>query len=331
MSFVKKMLLGGAIATLAVPASILLVSCSSNESDKFDIGISKQTEEYYGAKLEERLNFVNDKSIVQRKTLLITAEGVVNDKSFNESAIGAIRLYQKQVKSNNSTFTFRETTSVSELDNLYTQSMQQGFKTWVLTGFQQYDAFKAWIEKGSNRDNFIASKAVIIGVDWNGSDIVPEGQFLGLGFKTEEASWVVGQAAAEYLNEKDLPRHLNTFGGGVFDGVTDFVNGFLQGMLDWNKANPTKNVEFWEGNSQAQEVYLDSQFIPTPDVINRISAIVGSTSDSPKIILPVAGSLTSNTLSDIKNKDNGQLVIGVDSNQALAFPNDAKWFFSSVE
>ncbi|MGL5643810.1 MAG: BMP family ABC transporter substrate-binding protein [Metamycoplasmataceae bacterium] len=330
MSFIKKMLLGGALATLAVPASILLVSCSSESSEKFDIGISKATEDYYGRKLEDRLASATDKTEVQRKTVLITAEGVVNDKSFNESAIGAIRLYQKQVQSNNDTFTYRETTSVTQLDNLYTQSLNQGFKTWVLTGFQQEAEFAKWIDKGNNRAAFIASEAVIIGVDWNGSSIVPEGQFLGLGFKTEEASWVVGQAAAEYLHEKNLPPHLNTFGGGEFDGVTDFMNGFLQGMLDWNTENE-KKVQFWSGNAQSNSVVLDTGFAPDPAIVNKIKNIVGTTPNSPKIILPVAGSLTGTTLDDVKDKNNGQLLIGVDSNQALAFPNDKEWFFSSVE
>ncbi|MGL5205376.1 MAG: BMP family ABC transporter substrate-binding protein [Metamycoplasmataceae bacterium] len=328
MSFIKKMLLGGVLTTLAIPASIMLVSCSS--SDKFDIGISKETENYYGKKLEDKLAASSDKSEVQRKTVLITTAGTVNDKSFNESAMGAIRLYQKQVKSNNKTFTYRETRSVTELDNLYTQSLNQGFKTWVLTGFQQRDQFEVWIDKANNRQNFIDSQTIIIGVDWNGSDIVPEGQFLGLGFKTEEASWVVGQAASEYLHTKGLPPHLNTFGGGKFDGVTDFVNGFLQGMLDWNTEND-KKVQFWSGNEQADNVILDTGFEPEPNIINRINTIVGTTDQSPRIILPVAALLSSTTLDNIKDKNNNQLLIGVDSNQSLVFPNDKEWFFSSVE
>ncbi|MGL5590750.1 MAG: BMP family ABC transporter substrate-binding protein [Metamycoplasmataceae bacterium] len=331
MSFVRKMLLGGALATLAIPATIMLVSCSSESSDKFDIGISKETENYYGKKLEDKLALSSDKSEVQRKTVLIIAEGVINDKSFNESSWGAVKLYQEQVKSNNETFTFREAPSVTQLDNLYTQSINQGFKTWVLSGFQHEKEFNTWINKGSNRQRFIDSQAVIIGVDWNGMSIVPEGQFLGLGFKTEEAAWVVGQAASEYLYEKGLPPHLNTFGGGEFDGITDFVNGFLQGMLDWNIENSSKKVEFWSGNSQSNNIVLDTGFVPDAAIVNKIKNIVGTTPQSPRIILPVAGALTSATLDDVKDKNNGQLLIGVDSNQALAFPNNKEWFFSSVE
>ncbi|MGL5643343.1 MAG: BMP family ABC transporter substrate-binding protein [Metamycoplasmataceae bacterium] len=329
MSFVKKMLLGGSLATLVVPTTILLVSCSST-SEEFDIGISKETEDYYGKKLEDKLATSLDKSEVQRKTVLIVSEGVVNDKSFNESSWGAIQLYQKQVKSNNDTFIYKEAASVTQLDNLYTQSLNQGFKTWVLANFQHEKEFNTWINKGNNRQNFINSQAVIIGVDWDGSDIVPEGQFLGLGFKTEEAAWVAGQAASEYLHEKGLPPNLNTFGGGEFDGITDFMNGFLQGMLDWN-INNTQKVQFWSGNSQSNNVILDTGFVADPAIVNKIKNIVGTTPKSPKIILPVAGSLTSVTLDDVKDKNNGQLLIGVDSNQALAFPNDREWFFSSVE
>ncbi|MGL5643700.1 MAG: BMP family ABC transporter substrate-binding protein [Metamycoplasmataceae bacterium] len=329
MNLVKKILLGGALITLAASASTFLVSCSS--SVKFDLGISEETENYYGKKLKEKLSSSSDKSEVQRKTVLITAEGTINDKSFNESALGAIKLYQRQINSNNENFTYKETKNVTQLDNLYTESLNQGFKTWVLTGFQHQEQFDNWLNKGSNRQKFIGSRVVIIGVDWDGSDIVPQGQFLGLGFKTEEAAWVVGQAASEYLYEKGLPPHLNTFGGGEFDGVTDFINGFLQGMLDWNIENESKKVEFWSGNSQSNNIVLYTGFAPDPFVVNTISDILGTMPQSPRIILPVAGSLTNTTLNDVKNKNNDQLLIGVDSNQALAFPKDKKWFFSSIE
>ncbi|MGL6125073.1 MAG: BMP family ABC transporter substrate-binding protein [Metamycoplasmataceae bacterium] len=332
MTFIKKILLGGAFATVVVPTTILMVSCSTSSNDTFDLGISEKTEAYYGQKLQEKLASDTDKSIVQRKTVLITAGGRVDDKSFNESAWGAIQLYSQQVNNTSRDhFNFEQTTNDTELDALYTKTIDQGFKTLVLTGFQQERTFKAWLDKSGNRAKFENSKAIVIGVDWDGSSFIPQGQFLGLGFASHEASWIVGQAASEYLHAKGLPPHLNTFGGGDSDGVTDFNNGFLQGMLDWNEANPDKLVKFYSGNNETNQIVLDTGFLETTQARNTINSIVGTTANSPRIILPVAGSLSNIALDSIKDKRSGQLLIGVDSNQALAFPNDKSIFFSSVE
>lgn len=333
MSFIKKILLGGALSVLAVPATVLFVSCSTQENAPFDLGISEKTEAYYGEKIGSKLASDTDKTIVQRKTMLITAGGIVTDKSFNESAWGAIQLYEQQAQSTvKGTFTYRETKEDSELAKFYTEAIDSGYKTLVLTGFQQEKTFGDWLKMSGNTKKFTDSKAVVVGVDWNGSSFIPKGQFLGLGFATQEASWIVGQAASEYLTTKELKPHLNTFGGGIFDGVTDFNNGFLQGMLDWNKANPTKKVKFYTGNQETNQIILntgfDDQKPGTTDIVNNI---VGTTPDAPQIILPVAGSLTNLTLTNIKDKRSPQLIIGVDSNQALAFPNDKERFFSSVE
>ena len=334
MSFVKKILLGGMLVTTIIPATILLSSCASDNSQNdsyFDLGIPQQTEEYYGEKITE-MSFTNPDSI-KRKTMLITAGGVVNDKSFNQSAWGALELYASQagIKKGDGTIDYRETLSNEELPAMYDQAIDGGYKTLVLTSFQQGVIFENWLAKDDNKQKFIKSKAIIVGVDWDGTKIIPEGQFLGLGFKTQEPSWVVGYAAADYLTTSGIAPHLSSFGGGVFDGVTDFNNGFLQGMLDWNKNNPTKQVKFYSGNEQASSINLSTGFESTSDIMDVVDNIVGTNENAPQIILPVAGALTSTTLDNIRNKNSQQMIIGVDTNQSLAFPNDKDKFFSSIE
>ena len=334
MSFAKKILLGGMLATTIIPATILLSSCASDnnqDNSQFELGIPQQTEEYYGEKITE-MSFTNQIAI-KRKTMLITAGGVVNDKSFNQSAWGALELYASQagIKKGDGTIDYRETTSDNELPTMYDQAIDSGYKTLVLTGFQQGTIFENWLKKANNEQKFIESKAIIVGVDWDGTKIIPKGQFFGLGFKTQEPSWVVGYAAADYLTTSGIAPHLSSFGGGVYDGVTDFNNGFLQGMLDWNKNNPTKQVKFYSGNEQASSIDLSTGFADTPETIAKINNIVGTNENAPQIILPVAGTLTTTTLDNIKNKNSQQMIIGVDTNQSLAFPNDKDKFFSSIE
>jgi basic membrane lipoprotein Med (substrate-binding protein (PBP1-ABC) superfamily) len=160
------------------------------------------------------------------------------------------------------------------LSSMYDQALDGGYKTWVLTGFQQGTLLQAWFNEGDNLQKFKDEKIVVVGVDWNGETFMPKGQFLGLGFKTEEPSWVVGYAASKFLSTTDKP-YLSSFGGGIFDGVTDFNNGFLQGMLDWNTENPLKKVKFYSGNKPTSSINLNTGFVITPEAMQTIEGIVG--------------------------------------------------------
>ena len=329
MNFIAKKLLGGLLLTGIVPATLLLTSCSTNDEQPFDMGISESTKDYYGEKIATKASEAPEK--VDRKTILITAAGRVNDKSFNQSVWEAMSLYKEQAEiTDKKTITFRQTEEDNQLPYMYDLALNEGYKTWVLTGFQQETLFKSWLARSGNQDKFIASKAVVVGVDWNGSSFIPKGQFFGLGFKSQEASWVVGYAASQYLSTTDKP-YLSSFGGGIFDGVTDFNNGFLQGMLDWNTANPDKKVKFHSGNKQANSINLSTGFLVNPEAMQTVESIVGIGADVPQIIMPVAGTLTTTTIDNINDKRSSQMVIGVDTNQSLAFPNDKGKFFSSVE
>ena len=329
MNFISKKLLGGLLLTGIVPAAFLLTSCSTSDEYPFDMGISEETSNYYGEKINAKASEAPEKT--NRKTMLITAAGRVDDKSFNQSVWESMLLYKEQAGiTNKQTITFRTTENDSELPSAYDQALSGGYKTWVLTGFQQEELFKTWLARTGNTEKFIASKVIVVGVDWNGSSFIPKGQFFGLGFKSQEASWVVGYAASKFLSTTDKP-YLSSFGGGIFDGVTDFNNGFLQGMLDWNTANPLKKVKFYSGNKPADSINLLTGFVITPESIQTVEDIVGIGEDVPQIIMPVSGSLTTTTIDNINDKQSSQMIVGVDSDQSLAFLNDKGKFFSSVE
>ena len=329
MNFIAKKLLGGFSLISIIPTTLLLTSCNTTIEEPFESGITQDTEKYYGEKITEQ-SFVTPEKVM-RKTMLITAGGLVNDKSFNQSAWEAMLLYKEQAGiTDKETITYRTTTEDGMLAAMYDQALSGGYKTWVLTGFQQGILLESWFKESNNLEKFKEEKIVIVGVDWDGSSFIPAGQFLGLGFKTEEPSWVVGYAASQYLSTTDKP-YLSSFGGGIFDGVTDFNNGFLQGMLDWNTANPDKKVKFHSGNKQADSINLSTGFVITPESIQAVESIVGTGDDVPQIIMPVSGSLTTTTIDNINDKRSEQMIIGVDSDQSLAFPNDKGKFFSSVE
>ncbi len=329
MHFISKKLLKGFLLASIVPSVFFFTSCSPTLNDPFKNGISEETEKYYGEKITEQ-SFVAPEKVI-RKTMLITAGGLVNDKSFNQSAWEAMLLYKEQARiTDKETITYRTTTEDGMLSAMYDQALSGGYKTWVLAGFQQGILLESWFQESNNLERFKEEKIVVVGVDWDGVSFMPKGQFLGLGFKTQEPSWVVGYAASKFLSTTDKP-YLSSFGGGIFDGVTDFNNGFLQGMLDWNTANPHKKVKFYSGNKPADSINLLTGFVITPESIQTVEDIVGIGEDVPQIIMPVSGSLTTTTIDNINDKKSPQMIVGVDSDQSLAFLNDKGKFFSSVE
>lgn len=171
-----------------------------------------------------------------------------------------------------------------------------------------------------------------MGIDFAIDDTaLPKGQAIFLNFKTQEAGFIAGYAAAKYLSEKyagateAAKRVLSGFGGGAFAAVTDFLAGYLSGVFQYNiTVDADQTVKFSSDN-----VVLDTGFTPTIDADAKVAAIVNN--KQPKIILPVAGVLTNNTLAAVKKNGNQQFVIGVDSNQAVAIPNSAEQFFTSIE
>ncbi len=329
---IKKALSLGLLITTVIPSAIMLTSCSNSKEEIFNVDISDAVKTHYGNQIAAKLE-TNPES-VQRKTMLITAGAAVNDKSFNQETWGALQVYRKQANITNDDITFRETTLDQDLPKMYDQAMNGGYKTLILTGFQHSEAFSSWLEKSDNKAKFIESKAVVVGVDWNGT-FIPKGQFFGLGFKSEEASWVVGRAASQYLVQSGKKQHLSSFGGAEFDGVTDFNNGFLQGMLDWNIANEldaTKKVKFYSGDKVSSTINLATGFDPSAGgAIEQVASIIGTNDEAPQIILPVAGGLVAVAIDNIKAKKTEQMLIGTDTNQSIAFPQDKNMFFSSIE
>lgn len=337
----KKILIGSGI-TLGVVIPVVLaftltprnVGIKVTETQAFnDLVESKNT-------AFEEANKQNDANL-NKKTLLITAGGVVNDLSFNQSVWEALQTLGNQTgKPGN--FSFTETTAGTpdQLQEQYRQALFFDHQYWVLTGFQQASAFQSWLEDENNKKQFIEKKIIVIAIDWT-LDVskVPPGQFISINYKTQEAAWEVGYAASKFISENYTNRKFNTFGGGPFPGVTNFNAGFLQGVLDFNKSTYTTDKPVAEANKlkfvPGEEVTLNTGFASTPSARTTIDAIVGA---DPQAVFPVAGSLTAVTVNSVNVRNQGkddnekQFVIGVDSDQSKAFSGDlSKLFFSSVE
>ena len=307
------------------------------------------------------------KELLNEKTILITTGGKANDKSFNQSVWEALSKFSKEIGNDESTKFETATISNADQFHAYDYAVSKGFKFWFLTGFQQQSQLGAWLSKGNNTQRFIDNDTIVVTVDWYPGD-APEdedpfskikGRILGLNFRTQEGGFVASYAASQLLSEinadqinsnakdpkfKSGETFLNSFAGGDFSGSTNFNYGFYEGMRQFNQDMidgvisqklPDKKDEkyfirstspfeattgFAITNESKKKVELQVDGVRVNDVLQQ-----------PQVIFPVAGSLSAVAIDRARDSKNGQWVIGVDTDQSLAFPDDKGLLLTSVE
>ncbi|PAK21602.1 hypothetical protein CJJ23_01485 [Mycoplasmopsis agassizii] len=340
MNFKKKLLITtSSLVALGAVAAVAVACSEEAQSPKLITGLKESTFYANGKTTLEKA--VTDKKIVETaKIAVFTAGGNVADKSFNQSSFEAATLLVDQLKAANSKGTYSvnayntQDAATNTLTTNYTQALNNGQNIWIASGFQHGDALKTWLGTGNNKASFIEKKIIIVGVDWEldktTADTIP-GQVISLLSKTQEPGFVAGYASAKFLTEKypeDSSKWvIGGFGGGDFLGVTDFLNGYLQGVLAWNKktANASKKVKWYTDDS----IILNTAFATTDTTQTTINGIVNATK-KPQIILPVAGPLMTQVVNAIATANTGAYVIGVDTDQSLTNENHTSKFFTSI-
>ena len=304
-------------------------------------------------------------ALLNQRTILITTGGKANDKSFNQSVWEAISKFSRETgMEENAKF---ETASISNSDQFdaYDYAVSKGFKFWFLTGFQQEGQLGAWLAKGNNTQRFIDNDTIVVTVDWYPGDAPADdnpfskvkGRVLGLNFKTQEGGFVASYAASQLLseinadqisNKVEKPKfpsgatYLNSFAGGDFAGATNFNYGFYEGMRQFNQ-DMIDNVKLPSSkNSNKYFIRSTSPFEATTGfaitneskkkVELQVDGVrVNDELQQPQVIFPVAGSLSAVAIDRVRDSKNGQWVIGVDTDQSLAFPDDKGLLLTSVE
>ena len=191
-----------------------------------------------------------------------------------------------------------------------------------------------------------------------------KGRVLGLNFKTQQGGFTMGYAASKLVQEIDAdlkrgvtdPNKLtpqqrafesgktwfNAFGGGDFAGVTNFNYGFYEGMRQFNEENSQVTDAANKYFIKASPTDLTTGFAIDNDSKQKVFAQVDGHLENgknvrPQIVFPVAGSLTSVAIDRINNKNSNlpksqsQWVVGVDTDQSLAFEADKGIMLTSVE
>lgn len=336
------------VAALAIALPATFVSCAQNPNKtNSNLDSSKITDLLSQKEVTETQKIVENKikqaSLETQKVVLITTDGNIDDKSFNQQVYESQKTLKdfvdKAYKSQNKEAENQHkldnyiNSAVKDLEQNYKVALDRGYTTWILTGFQQGDEIENFLNDENNLRRFKENKVKIIGVDWapNANSKIPQGSLISLLFKTEEAGWQAGYASADFLGTKyannEAKRAISAFGGGDFAGVTDFLNGFFEGIRAWNSEaeNANKKVKIVSEN-----LVLDTGFIPNAEKNEVVSNVVETGKST--ISLPVAGPFTG-VVVDVLRKDTSdedRFIVGVDTDQSLSFTNDSKRFFTSI-
>lgn len=341
----KKFYLG--LSSLSAVSIIATAISCVNTVDAYDNGANvseiKKTQILDGSQLTTAQK--------ELKTVLITDEGSVEDKSFNESALeGSVTLIrQLGLKTGpKGNFQFIKPAGKVERDYhaAYDVAFDNGFTQFLLPGYKHNEKIKSWWaekEKAALKDEKIKAKLaklVVIGLDFAPSQDqivitnketnttktlkgIPVGHAIDLSYNVEQAAFVVGRAVAQYLKETQTDkakRVISTFGGATSPGVTDFIRGLIAGVHSWNQDNVDADKV-----SLSSGIVLDSTFETSNALFT--AAIQQLTNNANTALFPVAGPATFNALSSIKNH---QFIIGVDTNGAIVEKEHEGKFFSSV-
>lgn len=356
----------GSASFISLSAISTVIACSQIQTtEKFvttDIGDLKGEFNPNSAQNEQLINYVaqirqngskKQKTLLEAKTMLIIASGSIKDNAFNQSSWEAVSKFSQEVQNFNNAYYENKVYSHPNLFNAYDYAISKNFKFWILSGFQHQSAFEQWIQIGKNKQRFENNKTLVIAVDWfpaadSGSVLAElKGHILGLDFKTQDGAFIAAYATAQLLKEvnqatqalarqeqistEQFPSektYFNTFGGGDFAGVTNFNYGFYEGMRQFNEDSLAAGNNYLVRTTTPIE--LTTGFGLTNDARAAIQRQLNNV-HQPQVIFPVAGSLTGATIDEIKRKGQNQWVIGVDTNQALAFPADKANILTSVE
>lgn len=286
------------------------------------------------------------KAILNQPIIQITsANGVVNDNSFNQMTWEAISKFSSLLGVKTSTYVEDGGQSLS---GLYNNALTKGYKIWVLTGWSHESDFANWIKTGNNKEKLESNNIKVVSIDWDVTQYVGKGYGLSLNFRTQESSFVIGYAISQYLGtnfsgaDNANKRIINTSSGADASGSTNFNYGFLEGIKAWNDEQ-TNNDNKVQINIYTVEskVFLDTTYEannPTTKTDFEFS-IKGNGQNvfkgsAPTFVMPVAGDWSKVAADIIKGskKKNEQWVIGVDTNMALSYGTEyAPYFATSSE
>ncbi|VEU77116.1 BMP family ABC transporter substrate-binding protein [Mycoplasmopsis columbina] len=311
----KKSLILAASSASTLPFIAFTVACSTNEHKRKPNPLVAKVE------LNENLQLTKEEAASAPRVALITDGGDLFDKSFNQSGWEGIIRYGEQSGLSLDKYDVYEVKDNNFTDQ-YIAAINSGAKILVLPGFHHESVLGKFYE---DNKQLVDSKGIkFIGLDFVIPSNIPAGSGISLLFETKEAGFLAGYAVGEYLKDKPASeRTAGTFGGGTFNGVTDFNEGFYKGLYKYNSQADSNNTiqtkYIVDGN-----VYLGSVFDTTDSTkqaeVNKVINL------GANVLLPVAGPWTT----WVADQQNTKLVIGVDVDQSIVDTKNSSKYFTSI-
>ncbi|MFV8480906.1 BMP family ABC transporter substrate-binding protein [Mycoplasma sp. 653B] len=261
----------------------------------------------------------------------VTESGGILDQSFNQSGWEGLLDLSDQFKAAGKTLIAKpiEPAVGNSLVDQYNSLLDSKTQIWILSGYAHGDYLPDFINQNSAR--LIANNVKIIGLDYaiKPEQIkVPFKDLYTITYKVQGPSYVVGQAIADYLNKYSTKnKTTTTFGGGDYDGVTAFMNGYVKGIYSYDKAHADAKIKVLTSGSNGK-LEIDSGFESDPKMNSAITQAVAT---KAKVILPVAGTATAILKTQLEQSNaEGTVIIGVDADQSKAFPSAQGLFITSI-
>jgi basic membrane protein A len=262
---------------MAVAGALLLAACGEAPDDDAPDATDTETEtdEQAGEPAED-VDFLG---------CLVTDQGGVDDRSFNETAWAGMQRAEQEL---GITARVLESTSETDFEPNIQEFVDQDCDLIVTVGFLLGEATEAAAQANPDTNFAIVDYAYDDDYD-NLRELV---------FATEEAGFLAGYVAAAMTETGTI----GTYGGINIPPVTVFMDGYLAGAMYYNEENGTDvQVEGWDGSDGLFTGNFESQ----DDGRNVTDTLLQAGAD---IIMPVAGPVGLGTATAIEDFGSGWMI-----------------------
>ncbi|KIC59605.1 BMP family lipoprotein [Microbacterium hominis] len=252
------------------------------------------------------------------KPCLVSDNGGFNDKSFNESAKNGMDKAAAELG-------VKPLEVESKSDNDYKPNMDallSGGCTFIVSVGFKLSAATIDAAKANPNVNF----AIIDDMaDGNQDGKTDEPNIKPLLFDTAQAAYLGGYAAAAWSQASGVNK-VGTFGGMQIPPVTIFMDGFVEGVKKYD-ADKGANVQSFGWDAAAQKGSFTGDFKANDTAKQTAQGILDQGVD---VILPVGGPIYLSASAAIKDSGKNTVMLGVDSDLAVADPSVADQILVSV-
>jgi len=249
---------------------------------------------------------------------LVSDDGGFNDKSFNQSALEGMERAADELGVD---FIEVESSSANDYGPNLENLIAEGCTFIVAVGFKLSADTIASATANPEVDYAIIDDWA--DADFDGTTDAPN--IKPLMFDTVQAAYLGGYAAASWSDASGVNK-VGTFGGIPIPPVTIFMDGFVDGVAKFNE-DMGGAVETFGWDVAAQDGSFTGGFAPNDTAKQTAQGILDQGVD---VILPVGGPIYQSAGSAITDGGTNTVMLGVDSDLAVADPSVADQVLVSI-